>query len=104
MFGEEPLAVGDELLVDGDGLARAPLRSIRGGQVASGGEGGGMVGAEEPRAVGEELLFDDDGLGGAPRRSVRGAKVASAKPLPCAPERRLKREGSDTATDLGLIS
>ena len=41
----------------GDGLAGAPRRPVRGGQVAPGCEGVGVVGAEEPLAVGGDLLL-----------------------------------------------
>ena len=42
--------VGGDPLFDGDGLAGAPRLPVRGGQVAPGGEGVGVVGAEQPLA------------------------------------------------------
>ena len=39
--------VGGDLFLDGDGLAGAPCQPVRGGQVAPGGEGVGVLGAEE---------------------------------------------------------
>jgi len=48
---EEPLKVGHDLLLQRDGIAGAPGRPVRVGQVAAGSRGVGVVRAEEPLCV-----------------------------------------------------
>ena len=58
---EDPLAVGEGLLVQGDGPVQLPGRLVGAGEVVAGGQGVGVVGAEDPLPVGEGLLVQGDG-------------------------------------------
>ena len=58
---QDPLPVGECLLIDRDGPTEVPGRLVGEGQVVAGGEGVGVVGAQHPLPVGEGLLIDRDG-------------------------------------------
>ena len=53
---EEALAVGQDLLAEGEGLGDTPRRPVGPGQVAPGPQGVGVLGAEEALAVGDETF------------------------------------------------
>ena len=60
VLAEDPHAVGEGLLVQGDGPAQVPRSLVGGGEVVAGGQGVGVVLAQDPHAVGEGLL--DSGM------------------------------------------
>ena len=53
---EHPLAVGEGLLVQGDGPGQVPCLLVGGGEVVAGVQGVGVVRAEDSLPVGEGLL------------------------------------------------
>ena len=53
---EQPLAVGEVALVQGDRLAQPARRLVGLGEVVARGQGVGVVRAEQPLAVGEVAL------------------------------------------------
>ena len=63
---EDPLAVGQGLLVQGDRLGGPARRLVGVGEVVPRGQGVGVVGAEDPLAVGQGPLVQGDRLGVRP--------------------------------------
>ena len=59
---QDAQAVGEGLLVQGDGLVEAAGRFVGVCEVVAGGQGVGVVGAQDAQAVGEGLFVQGDGL------------------------------------------
>ena len=63
---QQPLPVGQGLLVQGDRLGGAARGLVGDGEVVPRGQGVGVVGAQQPHLIGEQRLADQDRL----RRAV----------------------------------
>ena len=67
VFAQDADTVGQDLLVQGDGLGEAARRMIRACEVVARGHGVGVVLAQDTDMVGQDLLVQGDGLGEASR-------------------------------------
>jgi hypothetical protein len=61
VWAVQPFAVGEDLLVEGDGLAEVVCQLVGVCEVAARGDGFGMAGAEDAGVVGDALLVQRDG-------------------------------------------
>ena len=74
---QDAQAVGEGLLVQGNGLAEAAGGLVSVCEVVAGGQGVGVVGAQDAQAVGEGLLVQGDGLAEAAGRFVGAGEVVA---------------------------
>ncbi len=70
ILAEDPLAVGEDPLLDHDRLAGAPRPPVGRGKVAARHQGVGMLLAEKSLAVGDHSFPEHDRLCGASRLPV----------------------------------
>jgi hypothetical protein len=75
VLAEDPPAVGEGLLVQGDGPAQVPRPLVGSGEVGAAGQGVGMVLAQDPREIGAGPLNQGNGPGQVPRGEVGGGEV-----------------------------
>ena len=74
---QDAQAVGEGLLVQGDGLVEAAGGLVGDGEVVAGGQGVGVVGAQDALTVGEGLLVQGNGLVEAAGRFVGVCEVVA---------------------------
>ena len=74
---QDACAVGEDLLVQGDGLPEAARLPVCACEVVARGESVGVVLTQDTCAVGKDLLVQGDGLPEAARTLVRACEVVA---------------------------
>ena len=77
VLAQDTGAVGEDLLVQGDGLGEAARRPVCTCEVVARGKGVGVVVPQDPGAVSYHVLVQGDGLIEAARRLVCACEVVA---------------------------